>query len=149
MLRTGAVGRATGRRHAPSTHCTSFYPSRRCFVHSRVAPLPHARHVLQASKADTAQAPAYKPTSARDAIETGTNVLKDRKDAAEAIRLFQLGLEMNPNDDETRAALYNLGCALAKQRKWAEAADSIVKAINDHSLKLSVALKVGQVHGST
>lgn len=48
---------------------------------------------------------------------------------------------MTPNDDETRAALYNMGCALAKQRKWAEAAESIVKAINDYSLKLSVALK--------
>lgn len=48
---------------------------------------------------------------------------------------------MKPNDDEARAALYNLGCALAKQKKWAEASESIVTAINAYKLKLSVALK--------
>ncbi|KXZ41224.1 hypothetical protein GPECTOR_636g744 [Gonium pectorale] len=89
----------------------------------------------------SASKPLYQPTSARDAIEVGTRVFNEDKDVDEAIRLYRLGLAMNPNEDEARAALYNLGCALAKQKKWAEAADSIVIAINDYRLKLAVALK--------
>lgn len=121
---------------------------RGCFVHSRIAPRPaggrpgRSLQLLRASKSDTAsKAPAYKPSSAKDAIETGTKALKESKDAEEAIRLFQLSLAMQPSEDEARAALYNMGCALAKQRRWAEATSRIVSAINDHGLKLVVALR--------
>lgn len=49
---------------------------------------------------------------------------------------------MQPNDDEARAALYNLGCALTKQKKFSEAVEAIERAINDYGLKLIVALRV-------
>eukprot|EP00198_Chlamydomonas_reinhardtii_P013350 XP_001702687.1 predicted protein [Chlamydomonas reinhardtii] len=48
---------------------------------------------------------------------------------------------MQPNDDEARAALYNLGCALTKQKKFSEAVEAIERAINDYGLKLIVALR--------
>ncbi|EFJ44781.1 acetylglucosaminyltransferase [Volvox carteri f. nagariensis] len=115
---------------------------RPCFVASRVAPrLPGLLVVARSSKPASASKPQYQPTSARDAIETATRVFKEQQDVDEAVRLYRLGLDMKPNEDEARAALYNLGCALAKQKKWAEASDSIVKAINDYKLKLTVALK--------
>ncbi|GFH31494.1 acetylglucosaminyltransferase, partial [Haematococcus lacustris] len=50
-------------------------------------------------------------------------------------------MEMKPTDDEARAALYNMGCVLVKQKQWAPAAACVVKAINDYGLKLSVALQ--------
>jgi len=68
-------------------------------------------------------------------------VFKDNKDYAEAVRLYKLAMEMKPNDDEARAALYNMGCAQAKMKQWQPATDNILSAINDYGLKLSVALK--------
>lgn len=88
----------------------------------------------------------YLPKSATDAIETGTRVFKEEKNSEEAIRLYQLAMQMQPNEDEARAALYNLGCAYAKQKRWKEASENIVRAINDYKLKLVVALKVGERH---
>lgn len=84
----------------------------------------------------------YMPESATDAIETGTRVFKEEKNSEEAIRLYQLAMQMQPNEDEARAALYNLGCAYAKQKRWKEASENIIRAINDYKLKLVVALKV-------
>ena len=49
---------------------------------------------------------------------------------------------MNPSDDEARSAMFNMGCALAKQKQWASAAEAVVTAINKYQLKLVVALKV-------
>ncbi|GIL43550.1 hypothetical protein Vafri_1251 [Volvox africanus] len=115
---------------------------RPCFIASRTAPrLPGLLVVARASKPAPTSKPQYQPTSAKDAIETATRVFKEQQDIDEAVRLYRTSLEMNPNEDEARAALYNLGCALAKQKKWAEASESIVRAINDYRLKLSVALK--------
>ena len=51
-------------------------------------------------------------------------------------------MDLNPTDDEAMAALYNLGCALSKDKQWKAAADAIVLAINDYRLRLAVALKV-------
>lgn len=61
---------------------------------------------------------------------------------AEALRLFQAALEMQPSDDEARAALYNSACCYAKQKRWQPAVDAVVSAVNDYDLKLSVAVKV-------
>ena len=115
------------------------------FLSSAAPPRPTLRSsvLLQAAKGgQAASKPLYQPSSARDAIETGTRLFKEQQDLDEAIRLYRLSLDMKPNEDEARAALYNLGCALAKQKKWQEATDSIVRAINDYKLKLIVALKV-------
>uniref|UniRef100_A0A061RBA2 Uncharacterized protein n=1 Tax=Tetraselmis sp. GSL018 TaxID=582737 RepID=A0A061RBA2_9CHLO len=48
---------------------------------------------------------------------------------------------MDPNADEARAAHYNSACCYTKLRKWDEAADSVVSAVNDYDLKFIVALK--------
>ena len=83
-----------------------------------------------------------RPASAKEAIESGLRSFNQKKSYAEAVQLFSTALELNPSEDEAMAALYNLGCAYTKQKQWKPAADAIVKAINDHKLKLSVALKV-------
>ncbi len=127
----------------PSLRPCKARPFTACHTPSRVAPrLIRSNVIAGAAKSTPTNKPSYQPTSARDAIETATRVFKEEKNYDEAVRLYRLSLEMKPNDDEARAALYNLGCALAKQKKWAEASASIVTAINDYKLKLSVALKV-------
>lgn len=83
----------------------------------------------------------YQPQSAKDAIQAGTNAFNKRKDTDEAVRLITLGLSMKPSKDEAMAAYYNLGCVYAKQKKWKEASDSIITAINDYNLRLIVALR--------
>lgn len=110
----------------PSTNTPTFAPSRDATI-------------VHATKTDK---PQYQPKSARDAIETADRVFKQQNDYIEAVRLYQLSLEMKPNDDEARAALYNMGCALTKMQQYKAASDCIMRAINDYSLKLAVALKV-------
>lgn len=66
----------------------------------------------------------------------------DRADFAEALRLFRAALDLRPNNDEARAALYNKACAHARLKNWQEAADDVVSAVNDYGLKLEVAVKV-------
>lgn len=58
--------------------------------------------------------------------------------------LFPYLVHMQPSEDEARSAMYNMGCALAKQKQWARAADCVMEAINKHQLKLTVALKVNR-----
>ncbi|KAG2498001.1 hypothetical protein HYH03_004260 [Edaphochlamys debaryana] len=114
---------------------------RPAFTASRVAPrLPGPLLVTRAAKSTPSKS-LYEPSSAKDAIETATRVFKEQNDVVEATRLYRLSLTMKPNDDEACAALYNLGCALTKQKQYGEAAECIVKAINEYRLKLSVALK--------
>ncbi len=118
----------------------------------RGPPAPLARRgaaqriVAQASNASVERRP--KPTSAKEAIETGLVVFKEKHDYEEAVLLFKAALELKPNDDEAMAALYNLGCALTKLKQWKPAADAIVSAVNDYRLKLSVALKVRSTFAS-
>lgn len=126
-----------GRKHNPlafrSAHCKL---TRRAF--RRPSFLVLAAKTQQAKSGE----PLYTPTSARNAIETADAKLKQEKDATEAIRLYKLALEMQPNEEETTAALYNLGCAYTKTKQWQLAVDSIVSAVNDHNLKIIVPLKV-------
>lgn len=82
------------------------------------------------------------PTSAKEAVEEGLAAFNERKDYAEALRLFRAAMELKPTEEEAIAALYNAGCAHAKRKEFREAADSILTAVNDYNLKLSVALAV-------
>jgi TolA-binding protein len=100
--------------------------------------------------ADTKQPPrSSKPTpaSAQAAVEAGLFVFHDKKDYGEAVRLFKAALDMDPPSDVACAALFNLGCAYAKQRNFKEAAAAIGSAVNNYNLKLSVALKVRPMCG--
>lgn len=101
-----------------------------------------ARATFAASKADVAKTSAYQPASAKDAIERGLKEFKENKNYEEALRLFEASMKMKPNQDEALAAMYNMGCTYAKLKEWKKSADAIVSAINDHNLKLSVAIKV-------
>ncbi len=70
----------------------------------------------------------------------------DRKDYSEALRLFKAAMALQPSEDEARAALYNGACAHARLRQWQAAADDVVRAVNEYSLKLEVAAKVRLQH---
>lgn len=83
-----------------------------------------------------------RPTTSREAVEGGLTSFQ-KKSYEEAVKQFNAALELNPTEDEAMAALYNLGCAYTKQKKWKLASEAIIRAINDYKLKLSVALKVG------
>jgi tetratricopeptide (TPR) repeat protein len=80
------------------------------------------------------------PATATACVETGLTKF-EKGDAQGALKLFQRALELNPNDDEARAALYNSACALTKLKRWEEAANAVISAVNDRDLKLSVALR--------
>lgn len=97
------------------------------------------------SNATTSTAPFVTPKSAREAVERGQQSF-DRKEYAEALRLFKAALDLRPNNDEARAALYNKACAHAWLKDWQEAADDVVRAVNDYGLKLEVAVKVWRMN---
>jgi tetratricopeptide (TPR) repeat protein len=107
------------------------------------------KHCLRASNPDrlsssnptTTTQPSSVPKTAREAIERGQASF-DRADYTEALRLFQAALNLSPNEDEARAALYNSACAHARLKNWQDAAEGVVKAVNEYSLKLEVAVKV-------
>lgn len=96
---------------------------------------------MAAAKAETKPSKPQ-PTSAKEAVEAGLATFTDKKDYDEAVRLFKAALELQPSSEEAVAALFNMGCAYAKQRRFKEAAEAIGRAINEHDLKLAVALKV-------
>ncbi len=121
-------------KHHPSS------PSARIIV----ATAPHALRFRACLSAQQKQAStsAFVPTSAKDAIAKGLTQFHEQKDYADAARLFSVALTMKTSDEEATAALYNLGCAYTKLKQYKPAAEAICKAINEHNLKLSVALKV-------
>ena len=80
------------------------------------------------------------PQNAQTAVELGLTSF-NRGDHTTALNLFLTAKSLARNDDESAAALYNSACALIKLQRWAEAADAVVEAINNHGLRLSVALK--------
>lgn len=82
------------------------------------------------------------PKSAKEAVGSGLSAFAERKDYDEAVRMFKAAMELKPSSEEACAALFNMGCAYARQRKFKEAAETIGKAINEHQLKVNVALKV-------
>jgi len=109
-----------------------------------VAPLkPHfisstsRRLAIVAAGDATAKSP---PPTATACVETGLKQF-EQGDAQGALKLFQRALELNPNDDEARAALYNSACAFSKLKRWDEAANAVISAVNDRNLKLAVALQ--------
>ena len=113
-------------------------PSCRRLLPSHLAP-PHVPS--QVAKRLICKSATDSPTTAKSCVEAGLISFKEQRDYSEAIRLFNLSLTKNPNEEEVTAALYNLGCAHAKLKQWKPATEALLKAINDHKLKLSVALQ--------
>lgn len=87
------------------------------------------------------------PSSAKAAVEAGLQEFQQSKDYKEAVRLFKAALDLQPSSEEAAAALFNLGCAYAKLRDFKGAAEAIGTAINQHNLKLTVALQVSSTAG--
>ena len=50
-------------------------------------------------------------------------------------------VQLNPSQDEARAALYNKGCCHAQMEQWAEAAEAVQQACNNYGLRLAVAIE--------
>jgi tetratricopeptide (TPR) repeat protein len=126
-----------------SRNRVSFKTVSKCFI----APLkPHIVIVSSTSRRLAIVAAAgdattnSPPVTATACIETGLKQF-EQGDAQGALKLFQRALELNPNDDEARAALYNSACAFTKLKRWDEAANAVISAVNDRNLKLAVALR--------
>lgn len=102
-------------------------------------PIKRSRTILAATR-DTTSNPTSLPSTPTACVEAGLQLFEGG-DAQAALSLFQRALTLNPNDDEARAALYNSACALTKLKRWEEAADAVVSAVNDRGLKLAVALR--------
>lgn len=96
--------------------------------------------IIATAKRGNEIADPIRPTTSKACVETGLEVFRVG-DAEAALELFQRALQLNPNDDEARAALYNSACALTKLNRWQEAADAVVAAVNERNLKLLVALR--------
>lgn len=89
-----------------------------------------------------------RPDSARGAVEGGLKVLKD-KDVKQALELFQLALDLEPDEEERRAAVYNSACCYAKLKRWEESAAAVKEAVNDYGLQLSVAEEVCVINNTS
>ena len=78
--------------------------------------------------------------SPKEAVESGLRLFQ-AGDTQGALQLFLRARQLNPTDDEMRAALYNSACAYTKLRQWQEATNAVIQAVNDYDLRLVVALK--------
>ena len=138
-------------RHLQHPECLTTRALRHGITWTRPQPCRGSRYFAAASNSDTASSPgaassttataAAAPKSAREAVELGQHSF-DRKQYAEALQLFRAAMELQPNEDEARAALYNSACANARLKNWQAATDGVVRAVNEYSLKLEVAAKV-------
>jgi tetratricopeptide (TPR) repeat protein len=81
-------------------------------------------------------------------VELGLKAFKEDRAYEDSVRLYKIAMDSRPNEDEARAAMYNMGCAYVKLKQWQEATNCIVSAINDYNLKLSVALQVSGIRSS-
>jgi outer membrane protein assembly factor BamD (BamD/ComL family) len=93
------------------------------------------------ARASTRARTPYKPTSATDAVETGTKRFEE-EDYDDPLRLYNAAMEMRPNDDEARAATYNAACVHVKKKQWQKAVDNLKASVNDYGLKVKVVYEV-------
>lgn len=79
------------------------------------------------AEAGEASAAAAEARTAKEAVETGLERFQEG-DAAAALALFLRARELGPNEDESRAALYNAACAYARLARWREASECVISA---------------------
>lgn len=77
-------------------------------------------------------------------VEKGLELFGEGQ-ADKALQEFLRAQTLNPTEDEMRAAVYNSACAYVKLKRWQDASQALQKAINDYDVKLSVALKDGDL----
>lgn len=91
-----------------------------------------------------------KPRTAREAVDRGTAVLNSGSwagAAAEALELFELATRMDPSEDEARAALYNMACALSRLERYKDAQEPLLMAVNELGVKYSVCAEDPDLEG--
>ena len=90
-----------------------------------------------------ATSPPEEPTynSARAAVEGGDELFNKREFSG-AVSAYRQAMKLRPNDDEARAAQYNMGCAHLKLEQWPRAMDCFQTAVNRYKLKVQVLYKV-------
>ena len=74
-------------------------------------------------------------------MERGTAILSSGTWAGapgEALELFELATQMDPSEDEARAALYNMACALSRLGRFRDAQEPLLMAVNELGVKYSV-----------
>ena len=102
-------------------------------------PAPRARPaVVRPIAATPSSSSPSPPATAAASVEAGLAAFQSG-DPAAALALFQRARTLSPSDDEARAATYNAACALTALKRYREAADAVVAAVNEHGLKLDVA----------
>ena len=91
--------------------------------------------------AKTASKSAAKPPeTATEAVEQGLQLFSEGQ-TEDALRLFSAVAGLQPRQEELRAAEYNRACALVKLKRWPEAQEAIIAAVNEHGEDLQTALK--------
>ena len=108
--------------------------------HGRVRSVPSKRIRAHASSKEQSST-ATKFRSATEAIESADKKFADGQ-YAKAVKLYEKAMQLNPNDDEARAAQYNAACAHVKLEHWSDAVRCVQSAVNEHNLKVLVAYKV-------
>lgn len=91
-------------------------------------------------KVSDSDASTSSPSNAKEFVEEGLAKFEE-KEYSKALEMFYEAMKLSPKEDEMRAALYNAACAHAKLGQWQDAADAIVRVVNDYNLKLVVALR--------
>lgn len=84
---------------------------------------------------------AEAPSTAKEAVEAGLDAFQ-KGDAEKAYSLFSRAMQLQPTSEEGQAASYNSACALTRLKRYKEAADAVLQAVNEYGLKLDVAVKV-------
>ena len=79
-------------------------------------------------------------SQAEIAVENGLELFRSG-DAEGALKQFTRAQDLPTTREEELAAVYNSACAYAKLRKWQDAADAVVRSVNEFDLSLSVPLK--------
>lgn len=113
------------------------WPARRAACRSQIA--PRRRQALAPASAQQEASTPAAASTAKEAVERGLEAFNAGQTEA-ALALFLRAQQLQPDGDEARAACYNAACAQARLRQWQPAVDSIKRAVNEHELKLSVAL---------
>lgn len=94
--------------------------------------------MMAASDSDVAAEAATAATPA-DAVNLGLALFSKGR-VKEALVQFDAALEMNPNEEEAQAALYNKACCHARSDEGEKASQALRRALKEYDLKFSVIL---------
>ncbi|KAG0569124.1 hypothetical protein KC19_6G066400 [Ceratodon purpureus] len=98
------------------------------------------RHVLvMASDSNVAASEPQTPTTPAEAVNLGLALFSKGR-VKDALVQFDAALEMNPNEEEAQAALYNKACCHARSEEGEKASQALRRALKQYKLKFSIIL---------